>query len=165
MLLYMQISIFLCIFVVACAYSEPEVTETQGQLTLDASPPDVDGRSFDTTWTCVHPELGCPWGPTLHNHALFWPGGQGQTTRLGYESSLPVYLPWVWATRVRIVITVGSATVYGGRSDQPTQLMALAHLTAGQAYHAAVGDRRFQDDSILSVESPTAFSWALYYDK
>ena len=73
----------------------------------------VSGTSQFVTWDCTGDY--CPWGPQDSGNALVWPASSGaQSTRHGYATSQPVYLPHGLANGAVIEITAGSATLYAG---------------------------------------------------
>src|SRR5688572_19412764 len=44
------------------------------------------------TWSCSGKP--CPWGQSIHEHAIVWPSATGATSaRLGYTASAGIYLP------------------------------------------------------------------------
>jgi hypothetical protein len=147
---------------VVAGLASGEVLSVQGassfryEITLPpAPPPSVDWpASRFVTWTCGGSI--CPWGPTSSNHALVWPASAGAiSTRLGYTTSSPVYLPSSVANGASITIKSGSASVYAGLpSASSHRLLASLVASSGTVTVSGLGS-----GEVLSVQADALFTY------
>ncbi len=99
-----------------------------------ADPPDQTGvpASTSVTWNCT--SSPCPWGPSLDAEAIVWSSEDSpSSSRLGYTSSDPIYLPAASANGITIAIESGSATAYAGLPGADFH-RSLAAIAPGSPY-------------------------------
>ena len=107
--------------------SEP-TTSTSEPAPTSTVPADLS--SVAVVWSCTGSP--CPWGTSLRGNAAVWPAQWSPgSSRLGYTTSAPVYLPAAAANGMVLVVTVGQASVYAGAPDRSHRL--LGSLAAGQS--------------------------------
>jgi hypothetical protein len=119
-------------------------------------PPPVPGTvSKLVTWNCTG--TPCPWGSSLTGQALAWPAtALATTTRFGYTTSDPVYLPAARSNGATIWVDTGSATAYAGTPGASSHRV-LASIAAGQLYTVsglAAGE-------MLSVQADSGFTYQI----
>jgi hypothetical protein len=148
-----------------------EVVSVQGhapftyQLTPPSSgsggTPGNTGGSGSTTsssvvqWTCTGSP--CPSGTLLVGYAFAWSQfPEASSTRLGYTTSAPVYLPASIANRLTIGVATGAVNVYAGFPS------AMSHrLVTSLSVGNSVGSLGLVDGEVLSVQSNAAFTLEL----
>ena len=106
-------------------------------------------------WTCTGSP--CPWGSAESGHALVWSTESGAiSTRHGYTTSKPVYLPASVANGMRIDIESGNAAVHAGLPLADHHRL-LGALKAGESVTVA----GLAEGEVLSVQSDAPFSYRL----
>ncbi|HEY3496545.1 MAG TPA: hypothetical protein VGK73_17725 [Polyangiaceae bacterium] len=124
----------------------------------EITPVPTDGGSHASepvTWSCTGKP--CPWGQTIHEHALVWPSATGATiARLGYTASAGIYLPAAAANGLEIAVHEGKATAYAGLPNT-AEHRRLGTLGAG----TSLPIRGLSADEVLSVQSETHFTYSL----
>jgi hypothetical protein len=114
---------------------------------------EMAGESQLATWTCT--DSPCPWGESVSNHALAWPGSaEPVATRLGYTVSPAAYLPADSANGITISIELGSATVYAGEPLEESHHV-LATISSGESYQIS----GVLPGEVLSVQSDVSFEY------
>jgi hypothetical protein len=105
------------------------------------------------TWSCAG--TPCKWGRTVSGNAVVWPSNLAPvSTRLGYTTSAPIYLPATSANGLTINVNSGSAALYAG-APNATSHRYLSTTTTDQTY--TVND--LSVDEVLSVQNDsTPFS-------
>jgi hypothetical protein len=131
--------------------SAPATTTTPPPAAI--APFGGESASQALTWTCTG--TPCPWSPTVSGNAVAWPSNlEPLSTRLGYTTSVPMYLPATAANGLTITVTSGSAALFAGAPNAASH-RTLGTTAAGQTF--TVND--LSADEVLSVQNDsTPFS-------
>lgn len=130
--------------------SAPPTTVVSLPSTVPAPPTGGDSGSQPVTWACTGSP--CTWGPTVSGNAVAWPSDLGPTsTRLGYSTSAPIYLPAGAATGMTVTVTAGSAVLYAGAPSAPTH-RRLGTVATGETFTV----RDLSADEVLSIQNDDA---------
>jgi hypothetical protein len=133
--------------------SSTTTTTTTAPPPTAIAPLGGDSASQAVAWTCTG--TPCTWGRSVSGNAVAWPSTLGPTgTRLGYTTSVPIYLPATAANGMTISVTSGSAALYAGAPDARTH-RRLSTAATGETF--TVSD--LSADEVLSVQNDaTPFS-------
>jgi len=115
-------------------------------------PPPGSPSQF-VTWTCAGSP--CPWGATTDGAAVVWPNwAEPLSTRFGYTTSKPVYLPANRANATTIDVLSGTVSLYAGHPNAASHRL-LTTIAAGSSY----GVSGLAADEVLSVQSDSPFTF------
>lgn len=104
------------------------------------------------TWQCTG--YPCPWGTTNTGYALPWPASANPvSSRLGYTTSVPVYLGASRANGTTIQVFTGTVSLYAGEPNGGSHRL-LATVAAGGSYEVS----GLASGEVLSAQSGFNFN-------
>jgi hypothetical protein len=131
----------------------PEADPTPPEEEPIPEVPTSERVSREVTWLCTG--SACPWGFEVTGHALEWPSwGEPQSSRFGYTTSVPIYLPSDRANGATIWIESGSASLYAGLPNASSHRF-LAFVSAGTSHNVS----GLAPGEVLSVQSDSVFEF------
>jgi hypothetical protein len=115
--------------------------------------PDPANAAEMVTWTCTGSP--CPWGSSFSGPAAVWPASMSPTsTRLGYTTSAPMYLPAEQAMGLTFTALSGSANLYAGAPGASSHRLVVS-LAQGQSYTVT----GLLSGEVLSAQASSLFTY------